>query len=123
MGGRARPCSTVGTAPNKEEEQEGWQEPTAKVRARIASIKKKGSQALGKDGKSKCTQQKRHRSGLLPISTLLIDPAVCWRRAAQILQARTTCLYNKMHFCMLYPAAALSFISSLISSSLRLHLP
>lgn len=87
MGGRARPCSTVGTAPNKEKEQEVWQEPTAKVRARITSIIKKGSRALGQDGKSECTQEKRHRFGLLPISALLIDPAVCWRQAAQILQA------------------------------------
>lgn len=123
MGGRARPCSTVGTAPNKEEEQEVWREPAAKVRAHIASIKKKGSQALGKDGKSKCTQEKRHGSSLLPVSTLLIDPVVCWRWAAQILQAQTTCFYDKLHFCMLYPALALGFISSLISSCLCLHLP
>lgn len=40
---RAQPCRATEMAPNMEEEQEGWQELTSKVKAHIISIKKKCS--------------------------------------------------------------------------------
>lgn len=88
---RAWPYSTTEMAPNMEEDQEGWQELTSKVKALIISVKKKRCEALANDGNSKRTWEEASALFSFPISSfpiqmMVLEIAVCWRRAAQILQ-------------------------------------